>query len=73
MLRVRYLPSDYAEVRFKDRVTFAYFYEQTKNDFMAYEARKLSDASLHQTILDLGCLEMRFYLIFLKFSNKERA
>ena len=28
MLRVRYLPSDLTEVKFKDRVTFTYFYEQ---------------------------------------------
>jgi hypothetical protein len=28
MLRVRYLPSDLTEVKFKDRVTFNYFYEQ---------------------------------------------
>ena len=28
MLRVRYMPSDLNEVKFKDRVTFAYFYEQ---------------------------------------------
>jgi hypothetical protein len=28
LLRVRYLPNDLNEVKFKDRVTFTYFYEQ---------------------------------------------
>ncbi len=59
VLRVRYLPSDYTEIKFKDRVTFSYYYEQIKNDFMLHEVKKMNDQNLHQQILELGCLEMR--------------
>ncbi len=53
------MTNDLNEIKFKDPVTFGYYYEQIKNDFMLYLAPKLNDSSLVSTLLDLGCLEMR--------------
>ena len=58
-LRVRFLTNDLNEVKFKDPITFNYYYEQTKNDFMQFIAPSLNDAELMPSLLDLGCLEIR--------------
>jgi focal adhesion kinase 1 len=58
-LRVRFLPSDLNEIRFKDPITFNYFYEQTKNDFFYHKAPTLTNPDYVQILIELGCLEMR--------------
>lgn len=58
-LRIRHLSTDLNEIKFKDPVTFSYYYEQTKNDFIFTIAPKIKNADLIPLLLDLGCLEMR--------------
>jgi focal adhesion kinase 1 len=58
-LKVRYISGDLNEVKFKDPITFGYFYEQVNNDFVHYLAPSLTDPGLVPVLLDLGCLEMR--------------
>lgn len=58
-LRIRCLPCDLNEVKFKDSISFGYFYEQTKNDFIDIIAPQLTDLKYVGVLLDLGCLEMR--------------
>ncbi|XP_076329625.1 focal adhesion kinase 1-like isoform X4 [Tachypleus tridentatus] len=53
-LRVRYLPQDLREIFEKDRVTFQYFYEQIKNEFL-----KLEDSVDQELALQLCCIEIR--------------
>ncbi|XP_076340279.1 focal adhesion kinase 1-like [Tachypleus tridentatus] len=53
-LRVRYLPNDLRDLLEKDRVTFRYFYEQVKNDYLQME----SDVDL-DLALQLCCIEIR--------------
>jgi focal adhesion kinase 1 len=53
------LPADLSEVKFKDPITFGYYYEQIKTDFMQCVAPDLTRAELVPVLLDLGCLEMR--------------
>ncbi|XP_071808056.1 focal adhesion kinase 1-like isoform X2 [Asterias amurensis] len=54
-LRIRYLPKDYHELLEKDKVTFFYFYDQVRNDYMN-EVAETVDMDI---ALQLGCLEMR--------------
>ncbi|XP_063217421.1 focal adhesion kinase 1 isoform X2 [Bacillus rossius redtenbacheri] len=56
-LRVRYLPQNLAELYEKDRVTFYYYYDQVRNDYL------LADhASLDQDVaVQLCCLEIRYF------------
>lgn len=58
-LRIRYLSTDLNEIKFKDPVTFNYYYEQIKNDFMFNIAANIKNSDLIPSLLDLGCLEMR--------------
>lgn len=58
-LRIRCLPPDLNEVKFKDPISYGYFYEQTKNDFIDTIAPELTDLQHVGILLDLGCLEMR--------------
>lgn len=58
-LRIRYLSTDLNEIKFKDPVSFSYYYEQIKNDFTFIVASKIKNADLIPNLLDLGCLEMR--------------
>jgi hypothetical protein len=53
------LPSDLNEVKFKDPITFSYFYEQTKNDFIQTIAPTITNINLVQDLFELGCLEIR--------------
>ncbi|XP_054707626.1 focal adhesion kinase 1-like [Uloborus diversus] len=53
-LRVRYLPSDLRELYEKDKVTFHYFYEQVKNDYL-----KLKCNVDQELALQLCCIEIR--------------
>ena len=75
-LRIRYLSTDLQEIKFKDPVTFNYYYEQIKNDFIFSIAPAIKNSELIPNLLDLGCLEMRFvelkfnFLKF-KFSNEQ--
>jgi hypothetical protein len=56
---VRFLPNDLNEIKFKDPITFNYYYEQVKNDFMQLLAPSIDDNELIPILLDLGCLEIR--------------
>lgn len=53
-LRVRYLLSNLNEFSTRDRVTFTYFYEQVKNDYL----RTHDEVDLELAIT-LCCLEIR--------------
>ncbi|GFW30405.1 hypothetical protein TNCV_453431 [Trichonephila clavipes] len=53
-LRVRYLPSDLRELYEKDKITFHYFYEQVKNDYL-----KLKCNVDQELALQLCCIEIR--------------
>lgn len=53
------MPTDLNEIKFKDPVTFNYYYEQIKNDFIQNIATEITDIDLVPVLLDLGCLEMR--------------
>lgn len=66
-LRVRFISSDLNEIQFKDPITFNYYYEQIKNDFILYVAPSIHDINLIPNLLDLGCLEMRYFFSFLSF------
>ncbi|KXJ25084.1 focal adhesion kinase 1 isoform X2 [Exaiptasia diaphana] len=57
LLRVRYLPVSYKELYQTDKVTFFYFYDQVKNDYLQHK----SDTHDHETAFRLGALEMRRY------------
>ena len=63
-MRIRYLSTDLNEIKFKDPVTFNYYYEQIKNDFIQSIAPEINDTELLSTLLDLGCLEMRLAIFF---------
>lgn len=54
-LRVRYLPKSLAELYERDRVTFYYFYDQVRNDYM----RDLAEKVDQDVALRLGSLEIR--------------
>ncbi|XP_014663511.1 PREDICTED: focal adhesion kinase 1-like [Priapulus caudatus] len=54
-LRVRYLPKSLAELYERDRVTFYYFYDQVRNDYM----RRLAETVDQEVALRLGSLEIR--------------
>ncbi|XP_072170452.1 focal adhesion kinase 1-like isoform X2 [Diadema setosum] len=54
-LRVRYLPKSYAELLEKDKVSFFYFYDQVRSDYM----NDVAELVEQDISLQLGCLEMR--------------
>jgi hypothetical protein len=58
-LRVRFLSNDLNEIKFKDPITFNYYYEQVKNDFMQLLAPNIDNIELIPALSDLGCLEIR--------------
>ena len=58
-LKIRYISNDLNEVKFKDPITFNYYYEQVYNDYINYVAPSLIDSDNLSVLLDLGCLEMR--------------
>ncbi|PRD30297.1 UNVERIFIED_CONTAM: Ptk2 [Trichonephila clavipes] len=53
-LRVRYVPKDLRDMYEKDKVTFLYFYEQVKNDYLKINANIDQDLAIH-----LCCIEIR--------------
>ncbi|GFR18243.1 hypothetical protein TNCT_500511 [Trichonephila clavata] len=53
-LRVRYVPKDLRDMFEKDKVTFLYFYEQVKNDYLKINANIDQDLAIH-----LCCIEIR--------------
>ncbi|CAG2060896.1 unnamed protein product [Timema podura] len=56
-LRVRYLPQNLADLYDKDRVTFYYYYDQVRNDYLCAD-----HTSLDQDIaVQLCCLEIRYF------------
>ena len=59
-LRIRFLASDLHEAHFKDPITFSYYYEQIKNDFVMYVAPTVTSIDSLLLLINLGCLEMRF-------------
>ncbi|XP_071953746.1 focal adhesion kinase 1-like isoform X3 [Antedon mediterranea] len=56
MLRVRYLPRSTHELLEKDKVTFNFFYEQVRQDYMNEVAETIGEQDIP---IQLGCLEMR--------------
>ncbi|XP_015113261.1 focal adhesion kinase 1 isoform X2 [Diachasma alloeum] len=56
-LRVRYLPQNLSDLYEKDRVTFYYYYDQVRNDYL-----NANHSSLDQdTSVQLCCLEIRYF------------
>jgi hypothetical protein len=58
-LRIRHLPSDLNEIKFKDPITFNYYFEQVKSDFIEYVAADIQGVDKIPLLMDLGILEMR--------------
>ncbi|BFZ17133.1 hypothetical protein BsWGS_20172 [Bradybaena similaris] len=54
-LRVRYLPKSFHELLQKDKVTFCYFYDQVRSDYL----RDVADHIDSMVAIQLGCIEMR--------------
>jgi len=48
-LRIRYLSTDLNEVKFKDPVTFNYYYEQIKNEF-TFQDKKINYEYLEKDV-----------------------
>jgi hypothetical protein len=61
-LKVRCMSGDLNEVKFKDPITFGYFYDQINNEFMHGMAPEIADPDLVPVLIKLGCLEMKFVL-----------
>ncbi|XP_021926786.1 focal adhesion kinase 1 isoform X4 [Zootermopsis nevadensis] len=56
-LRVRYLPQNLTDLYEKDRVTFYYYYDQVRNDYLCAD-----HAALDQDVaVQLCCLEIRYF------------
>ncbi|XP_067121087.1 focal adhesion kinase 1-like isoform X2 [Centruroides vittatus] len=55
-LRIRYIPSVLRDVYEKDRITFFYFYDQIKNEYLKLE----SDID-QELAIELCCIEIRRY------------
>ncbi|XP_011312276.1 focal adhesion kinase 1 isoform X2 [Fopius arisanus] len=56
-LRIRYLPQNLSELYDKDRVTFYYYYDQVRNDYL-----NANHSTLDQdTSVQLCCLEIRYF------------
>ncbi|XP_066999399.2 focal adhesion kinase 1 isoform X2 [Anabrus simplex] len=56
-LRVRYLPQNLTDLYEKDRVTFYYYYDQVRNDYLSAD-----HAALDQDVaVQLCCLEIRYF------------
>ncbi|GBM75437.1 Focal adhesion kinase 1 [Araneus ventricosus] len=53
-LRVRFVPKDLRDMYEKDKVTFLYFYEQVKNDYLKINSNIDQDLAIH-----LCCIEIR--------------
>ncbi|XP_065332952.1 focal adhesion kinase 1 isoform X2 [Cloeon dipterum] len=60
-LRVRYLPKKMSDLWEQDKVTFNYYYDQVRNDYLSADLPTTLD---HEVAVQLGCLHMRYY-----FSN----
>ncbi|KAK7791000.1 hypothetical protein R5R35_007897 [Gryllus longicercus] len=56
-LRVRYLPGDLRDVYDKDRVTFYYYYDQVRSDYLLADMAGLD----HEVAVQLCCLEIRYF------------
>ncbi|XP_077991126.1 focal adhesion kinase 1-like isoform X2 [Glandiceps talaboti] len=54
-LRIRYLPKSFSDMFEKDKVTFFYFYDQVRNDYLAHIAETVDQ----DIAIQLGCLEIR--------------
>ena len=54
-LRVRYLPEDLTELYERDRVTFCYYYDQVRGDYL----RKKFDSVDQDLAIQLCCIEIR--------------
>ena len=65
-LRVRYLLSNLTEFSTRDRVTFTYFYEQVKNEYL----RTNEEVDLELAIT-LCCLEIRRFVDNFELSQLE--
>ncbi|XP_076239601.1 protein tyrosine kinase 2 Fak isoform X2 [Calliopsis andreniformis] len=56
-LRIRYLPQNLNDLYEKDRVTFYYYYDQVRNDYLC-----ANHAALDQDVaVQLCCLEIRYF------------
>ncbi|CAD5111829.1 DgyrCDS1098 [Dimorphilus gyrociliatus] len=67
-LRLRYLPNCYKELLVKDPVTFYFFYDQVRDDYMRLAAEQIDrDIAVH-----LGCLEIRRFFKDLHDSALEK-
>ncbi|XP_014476584.1 PREDICTED: focal adhesion kinase 1 isoform X5 [Dinoponera quadriceps] len=54
-LRVRYLPQNLNDLYEKDKVTFYYYYDQVRNDYLNHAALD------HDVAVQLCCLEIRYF------------
>ncbi|XP_070556782.1 focal adhesion kinase 1-like isoform X4 [Ptychodera flava] len=54
-LRIRYLPKSFPEMFEKDKMTFFYFYDQVRNDYLSMIAENIDQ----DIAIQLGCLEIR--------------
>ncbi|KAL1115160.1 hypothetical protein AAG570_007191 [Ranatra chinensis] len=57
-LRVRYVPKSLEQLYEKDRVTYSFYYDQIKNDYLTGEAGTKVD---HDTAVQLCCLALRVF------------
>ncbi|XP_053980270.1 focal adhesion kinase 1 isoform X2 [Hylaeus volcanicus] len=56
-LRVRYLPQNLNDLYEKDKVTFFYYYDQVRNDYLCANHAALD----HDVAVQLCCLEIRYF------------
>jgi len=56
-LRVRYLPQNLTDLYEKDRVTFYYYYDQVRNDYLCADHTALDQ----DVAVQLCCLEIRYF------------
>ncbi|KAF4528011.1 hypothetical protein B566_EDAN002194 [Ephemera danica] len=59
-LRVRYLPKRMTDLYEQDKVTFNYYYDQVRFDYLSADLPTTLD---HEIAVQLGCLQMRYYFI----------
>ncbi|XP_059485924.1 focal adhesion kinase 1 isoform X2 [Neocloeon triangulifer] len=59
-LRVRYLPKKMSDLWEQDKVTFNYYYDQIRHDYLSADLPTTLD---HEVTVQLGCLQMRYYFI----------
>ncbi|KAG8224031.1 hypothetical protein J437_LFUL001108 [Ladona fulva] len=60
-LRVRYLPSNLRDLYERDRVTFHYYYDQVRSDYLSSEALANSSSLDQDAAIQLCCLEIRHF------------